>query len=312
VDGTIAVILSSRTDPPAESMRDRLHTAFGLVDGGVAAIGQTLDGVDAIHKSYISARETLEYQMITPGLQIYEFGKLPDGAADALPWAVEHALKDLPPILHGKSEARLEAWIEEFLDLAQQHAESPARFKHAVVSFILALKSELKRSRTGLRELRADETVHAVWNGTSFAPVRELAVATARRAHHALRSGADYGHARPGLGEQLSAYVEANASRHELSLAFVADAFKITPSYVSRVFREQVGQSFQDFLTQQRLKAAGARLIEGHEQVSDIAREVGYAEVRTFIRAFKRNYGMTPLEYRRAGAQAEIGAPFSG
>jgi AraC-like DNA-binding protein len=46
--------------------------------------------------------------------------------------------------------------------------------------------------------------------------------------------------------------------------------------------------------------------------VSDIAREVGYAEVRTFIRAFKRNYGMTPLEYRRAGAQAEIAAPFSG
>ena len=39
------------------------------------------------------------------------------------------------------------------------------------------------------------------------------------------------------------------------------------------------------------------------DKISDIAEQVGFADVRTFINTFKKRYGMTPLQYKKSAAK---------
>jgi len=298
LDGTAAAILSSRIEPDREIVVAAVEKALSVMPGSVAAIGATCDGEAAIHRSFVAAREALEYQILDPGYSVYEYDHRPVASRDRLPGSIEGALRDLPPLLRRKRETRLQAWVEEYLDLAQSHSTSPTQFKHAVVSLIFELRAGLRRSKCPTQPLNAEEMAHAVWNSTSFSAVRGLAVDSAERAHSVLAAHAQ--DASSALSHQLAAFVESHYAEPTLSLGYVADAFKISSTYVSRLFSEQVGQPFHEFLTAHRLRSAARSLAESDARVASIANAVGYPEVRTFIRAFKRAYGSTPLEYRRA------------
>ncbi|QGZ64809.1 AraC family transcriptional regulator [Paraburkholderia acidisoli] len=71
---------------------------------------------------------------------------------------------------------------------------------------------------------------------------------------------------------------------------------------VARHFRVETGLSFGQWREQLRTTEARARLAVGHA-IADIARELGYADARTFATMFRRASGVTPQHYAR-GAHA--------
>jgi len=279
-------------------MLNAIEKALAVVPGCVAAVGRTCDGEAAIHRSFVSAGQALEYQILDPGNTIYECDRRPAAGRDRLPGTIAGALRDVPPLLRRRRGTRLHAWVEEYLDLAQSQSTSPTQFKHAVVSLIFELRAGLRRSKCSTHFLDAEAMAHEVWNSMSLSAVRGLAVASAERAHKVL--AAEPHGAGNELSHQLAAFVDSHYADPSLSLGYVADAFKISPTYVSRLFSEQIGQPFHEFVTAHRLRSAARSLVESDARVASIASAVGYTEVRTFIRAFKRSHGSTPLEYRRA------------
>ena len=70
--------------------------------------------------------------------------------------------------------------------------------------------------------------------------------------------------------------------------------------YISRTLLTQTGRSFSDWRQEYRLDIARMRLRESSLSVESIARSVGYSERRTFDRAFKQRFGLTPAHYREA------------
>ncbi|MDF2716055.1 MAG: AraC family transcriptional regulator [Paenibacillus sp.] len=93
----------------------------------------------------------------------------------------------------------------------------------------------------------------------------------------------------------------------DLSLDMIADRLGFTASYVSRYFKEKTGSNFSDCLNEVRIKKAKEMLGTSNSQVRDIATRVGYVNVTSFIRMFKKVTGMTPSDYRKAGNTAEAG-----
>lgn len=93
----------------------------------------------------------------------------------------------------------------------------------------------------------------------------------------------------------------------DLSLEMIADSLGLTPSYVSRYVKEKTGSNFSDCLNEVRIKKAKELLRTSNVQVRDIATRVGYVNVTSFIRMFKKVTGMTPSEYRKAGNTEEAG-----
>lgn len=70
-------------------------------------------------------------------------------------------------------------------------------------------------------------------------------------------------------------------------------------SYFSRSFKRVTGRSFKDYLNSVRLSQAERLLASSDKSVMEIALECGYNNVSYFIMIFKKQKGVTPLEYRK-------------
>ncbi|TNJ64175.1 helix-turn-helix domain-containing protein [Paenibacillus hemerocallicola] len=84
----------------------------------------------------------------------------------------------------------------------------------------------------------------------------------------------------------------------ELSLTNLADHYNWNASYVSRLFKQQVGQTFIHYLHSLRVGRAASLLATTDMDIVDISVEVGFDHARTLRRAFKKLKGMTPKQYR--------------
>jgi len=96
--------------------------------------------------------------------------------------------------------------------------------------------------------------------------------------------------------------------RQDLSLETVADQLQMSRSYLSTYFRDKTGMTFTDYLNALRMSKAKDLLSSGEDvRIGEVAGEIGYRNVNSFIRMFKKIYGVTPGEYRRIALQDRIG-----
>jgi two-component system response regulator YesN len=98
--------------------------------------------------------------------------------------------------------------------------------------------------------------------------------------------------------DEIVDYVNRHYSE-DINLNTVADQFYINPAYLSRIFKQETGTNFNDYISKIRIEAA-ARLLEyEHLKVGDISEMVGYESANYFMKKFKENFGCTPTEYRK-------------
>lgn len=93
-------------------------------------------------------------------------------------------------------------------------------------------------------------------------------------------------------------YIRKNYTDGNLSLEMVAEAANVTGSYLSRIFRTNLGITFTDYLGKFRVEQGRKLLETTSESVKDIAAKVGFNSVQQFIRVFKKHVGQSPGEYR--------------
>ena len=88
-----------------------------------------------------------------------------------------------------------------------------------------------------------------------------------------------------------------------MSVQSVADLLKVSPNYFSATFKHDMGMGFSDYLTAVRLDKAIALLDDPLLSIHEISRIIGYEDHNYFSRVFKKNYALTPSEYRQRGAE---------
>ncbi|KRE73821.1 helix-turn-helix domain-containing protein [Paenibacillus sp. Soil750] len=85
----------------------------------------------------------------------------------------------------------------------------------------------------------------------------------------------------------------------DITLDIMADKLNITPGYLSTYFKEKTGANFSDYLNGLRIQKAKELLNNLDLKIQEISVKVGYQNVNSFIRMFKRYSGITPGEYRK-------------
>lgn len=90
-----------------------------------------------------------------------------------------------------------------------------------------------------------------------------------------------------------------------LTLEGIAQELDIHPVTLSRLFKQQTGENFVHFLIRRKLAYARELLEKTDQKIGDIAEEAGYVDHRYFSHLFKKEYGLTPKEYRRQRSQSE-------
>ncbi|MDL2232578.1 AraC family transcriptional regulator [Ruminococcaceae bacterium OttesenSCG-928-L11] len=86
--------------------------------------------------------------------------------------------------------------------------------------------------------------------------------------------------------------------REPISLESLAFSLGLTPNYLGRLFREETGISFVEYVNGARLEQATDILRTTEKTVEEIAAESGFNSSTYFIKKFKQKYRMTPKAFR--------------
>lgn len=99
------------------------------------------------------------------------------------------------------------------------------------------------------------------------------------------------------LGAALQ-YIEDNLNK-AVSLREVAAAVGYSPFHFHRLFEAMTGQTLAAYIRRRRLVESARLLTDTKRQMIDVAADFQYASQEAFTRAFRRQFGVTPGEYRR-------------
>jgi two-component system response regulator YesN len=83
----------------------------------------------------------------------------------------------------------------------------------------------------------------------------------------------------------------------DLRLADLAEKVYISRNYLSNIFRDATGETFNDYVTKVRMEKAKSLLAEGKLMVYEVAEKVGYKNVPYFTTVFKKHTGRNPTDF---------------
>lgn len=94
-------------------------------------------------------------------------------------------------------------------------------------------------------------------------------------------------------------YISSYYENADLSLGQVAEYVGLNEKYFTSKFSKETGESFMNYLTGLRMQKAKELLKTTTFKIYEIAEMVGYRNVESFNRVFKKYYGISPLQYRK-------------
>ncbi|MCG7378597.1 response regulator [Paenibacillus sp. ACRSA] len=99
--------------------------------------------------------------------------------------------------------------------------------------------------------------------------------------------------------QSLGRYIKDNLEK-DLSLVRLAERNHFNPSYLSRLFKQEMGINLSEYIDDCRIRKAKELLHKTDLMVREVALQVGYEAAHSFTRLFKKLTGMTPQEYRES------------
>ncbi|SFR84532.1 helix-turn-helix domain-containing protein [Anaeromicropila populeti] len=103
-----------------------------------------------------------------------------------------------------------------------------------------------------------------------------------------------------GIILKAKEYMEENYKK-DISLDEVSRIVDISPYYFSKLFKEETGENFIEYLTNIRIEVAKKLLRNSDLSIKNICMDTGYSDPNYFSRIFKKQVGVTPTEYRERG-----------
>lgn len=100
------------------------------------------------------------------------------------------------------------------------------------------------------------------------------------------------------LTANVTQYIEENYADVNLNVNAIGDKFNLKGSYISKLYKNQTGESLLDCIHKYRIKQAKLLIRTTQQSISDVAQCVGYNDAATFIRVFKKYEGITPGKFK--------------
>ncbi|CAM4191473.1 helix-turn-helix transcriptional regulator [Saccharibacillus endophyticus] len=265
---------------------------------GFGGMSEDLTGISA---SYRKALAALDRKVAEGPGAAYVFGRAGEGTAgggmDELVQTVREAA-----LAFRLGSGEWEGLVERFFALMSADACS----KEDVVRLLRLLQAQFGRemqelpqpmqeiwTTCGLRGIPSS-TADFEWIGELKGPLLDSLREAEGRLKENRMNREHY-----GLANRMREYVAEHYGDPDFSLTQISEAFDGNAKTISRIFKEELGEKFVDYLARLRMEEAKRLLVESDESVQDIAEKIGYLYPMSFIRVFKKLEGATPGEYRK-------------
>lgn len=105
--------------------------------------------------------------------------------------------------------------------------------------------------------------------------------------------------------QQAVDFIAKHYNSPNISLASVAKELFVSSTYLSTLFKQELGINFLDYVHQYRIEKAKALLQSGEHKIQTIAKEVGYFDEAHFTRTFKKWVGKLPSHYKKGTLESK-------
>jgi AraC-like DNA-binding protein len=289
-------------DQASKFMQEHIHSQLTL------AIGMVHSDINGIADSYQEALSALEHRVVLGSGHIIPFGELRARENEAQPvlhyYYPLNLEQELVYLIKSGNQPRAQAILDEVFK--RNFGVNPLSIPLAkCLMFNLAstmLKTLDEVSTTGRRivddyaegieRLLQCETVMEMKEGLDE-ELRKVCewIQSEKKDHH------------KNLVEEVRTYIGEHFRDANLNISMIGDAFQMTPSYLSRLYKDHTGEALLDTINRLRLAEAKDLLSNPKNTVNEVAERVGYADVSTFMRSFKKFEGMTPGKYQKTAQQ---------
>lgn len=99
--------------------------------------------------------------------------------------------------------------------------------------------------------------------------------------------------------KRIVEYINDNLDNENMSLTLLAQNMNMNPTYISQLFKKELGVGYHAFLNEARVEKSKLYLIKTTEPITGIAEKVGFSDYRIFTKIFKGAVGETPSQFRK-------------
>ncbi|RXZ82461.1 AraC family transcriptional regulator [Paenibacillaceae bacterium] len=97
--------------------------------------------------------------------------------------------------------------------------------------------------------------------------------------------------------QQCIEFIQRNYTDPELKNEYIGHQIGFSSSYLSSLFKEQIGITVHKYLTYVRIEQAKKQLLEGSGSITEIAEKTGFSSIHHFSRIFKKEVSLTPSQF---------------
>ncbi len=291
-----------------------LAEAYGIqLTLAVSGIHRSVSG---IAQAYMEAMDAMEYKLVMGSKEILSYEQLYNRAGEDNGLLYYYPLQTEQQLINYAKVGDFEKAKQTLDDIiAHNFMRGPVSVPIArclmlnlvstmvkTVSEIGALQeSFLVQQPRRIERLARCATVHEMQARTT-AFLRDVCEYTAGRRLHNLQQTRR--HTLDRLMEQVKSFIADRYADPNLNITWIGHHFEMKPTYLSKLFKDYTGEGLLDCINKTRVERA-KRLIAGDRRnVSDVAGCVGFNDVNSFIRTFKKYEGITPGKFKELSSEA--------
>lgn len=301
-ENCVLAVLSGRVEDE-ERVREALRIVQRIAEENfhftlTIGVSEVFSGLEGLSEHCRSASGAVEQRYLHGYGQIFFASQV--GAQGS---AAEEVRKQLTRLemqalrcLRGESYAECIEAVEQYARLIREQNLSPAEARHHQLLLCSSIDQQIRLQHGELRKsLLTGEMAFDTMDQMRDATIDMLSELDA------LRDGPQEG-LRSELITRCLEYIQDHLADQGLTMETLAGALNVSSGYLSKCFKVQVGVTPYQYIDALRMQRA-CQLLRGTSlRISGILQACGYVDKTNFMRKFKRQYGMTPIEYRQANS----------
>mgnify|MGYP000970997613 CR=1 FL=1 len=266
------------------------HFNFHLTSG----VGQFVDNPLLINKSYKSSRLSIQYKFINPDKHVFYYDNLKDQITSeaTIP---DDFCKKLDKYIKSKNYNELEVQLHEFVSYVRNNNVACKQVRKEISKYISLYIKDVSEMDINLKEIDAKQIKLELLSSNNIDEFVESYLKVVYElfdliSEKKLRRNSE-------LVDSVKQYVQDNLHL-EISLNKTANAFYISPYYLSKIFKEEAGINYIEYVVQCKMEKATNLLESTNLSIEEVTNSIGYRHTSYFTRKFKEFCGKTPNEYR--------------
>lgn len=302
-DNKFGFIVNVNTPNLHDGLKDRIRECYaemmafteGRLNVSLQLCVSEVCPIEEIHQSYELIRRALNYKAVMGSDEVIFVQNVPKNRKLEYPLSMQkQLLHTIVTLNRDKAEACIEELFEQYI---YNSSYSHEKLQGMLVLLMGSIDNELLKEGYDVWDLNEGIGILKLNECRNNDQLRQFMSRHIQRHISHLQELENRKHMNRYTTKAIE-YMEEHFAMN-ISITDIADHIGISSGHLSRTFKTETGKSMLEYLTEFRVAKSKEMLAQRSDSLNEISQALGYNDVQSFIRFFKKFEGVTPGEYRK-------------